>query len=158
MTHHEHLVQACQRLLDGPRGGDPHRDARRAQRLDVLPAVLLLVRDDEVGAERQDLLDPRVLAAADPGDVEVRWVGAVVGRTDQQPGSRDRNGLGQRRDQRDDPARWPRRGDRRAEVVTQEPAQTSVTRMPAWALYRRFTEMRFAVNASTCRALRSRPA
>ncbi len=35
--------------------------------------------------------------------------------------------------------------------------QTSVIRSPAWALYRRFTEMRLAVKASTWCALRSRP-
>ena len=64
-------------------------------------AVLLLVGDHEIRLpDRDDVVDPRVLRAADPRDVEVRRDACTSRRTDEQARRARRDRLGQRRHQR----------------------------------------------------------
>jgi hypothetical protein len=149
--------QAAQGLLDGRRCGHPDPDAGAAQRCDVLGAVLLGIRDDEVGRHGENPLQVGPLGATDAGHVETGRMGAPVRGADEETGIGRGNRLGERGNQRDHPRRRPS-DQRRPEVVQQSHQfrifrprpgarperakagedgvlfQTSVMRMPACAL------------------------
>ena len=119
--HLEHLPEQPphrgDRLRHGLDVGDPDRDAALPQPPDVELAVLLLVRDDEVRAQRRHGGEVGVLGAPHPGDpagVEVGGVGAPVGRPDEPLGAGRRQRLGERRARARPRARRPRAARRRA--------------------------------------------
>ncbi len=152
-------VERVQSLVDRRRGGHPHRDARGPQRGDVLVAVLLGVGHHEVGAQGETratsghLVPPTRATSSPAGCVHqsvapARSPASVAAMASVSDGTR----LTTRRGGRPTYGSPP--------VVPHLPAcrQTSVTRTPAWTLYRRLTDTRLMVSASTWRALRSRPA
>ena len=83
--------------------GDVHGDARRAQRVQVGPPVLLLVGQHQVRRQLDDPVQVRVLGAAHPHHVQIGRMGAPVGRADQQAGRARGHRLGQRRHDRHHP-------------------------------------------------------
>ncbi len=113
----EHPAQRRHRLVQVPDHRHPHRDPGRAQALHVDPAVLFLVGQHQVGLERPDRGQVRVLGAADPGYVQAGRVGAPGGGADQRAGAGHRDRLGQGGHQADHPAGRAGQRDRVAEIV-----------------------------------------
>ena len=113
----EHPVERPQRLVHRLDPGDPHRDARLAQRVDVRLPVLLGVGEHHVGGEAPDGVEVGVLGAPHPGHVQVRRVRAPVGRADQRLGEGRGHGLGERGHQRHDPPDVRGNGDGYTGVV-----------------------------------------
>ena len=117
----EHPPQRGERAVEGADIGDVDGEAGRAQGVEVGQAVLLGVREHEVGPQRDDLPDVRVLRAANPRDVQVARVRAPVRRPDQQGSGGGGDRLGERGDDADDAPHRSAQRDRKALVVDDHP-------------------------------------
>ena len=113
----EHPAQGRQCLLKVPDHGHPDRHPGRAEAFHVDAAILLLVGQHDVGLQRFDGGQVRVLGPPDPGHVQVGGVGAPDGGADQGLGPGHRHRLGQGRHQGDDPAGRTGQPDQVAEIV-----------------------------------------
>ena len=95
-------------VVDGIRVGDEDIEPGRAQGIDILAAVLLAVRDDEVRAGGDDAVDVRVLRAAEDGDGfdSARGFGAEARAPDKRIARAEPpNEFGEARHERDDALR-----------------------------------------------------